>query len=99
MGGEMRQTRRRFVGGAAVLGAGAMMPWPALAQTHPTRQSLATFSRDPARVASLRRGVAVMKARCQMRKSAELWPKCGHLFQKRCASTRATPGSRASASA
>jgi Common central domain of tyrosinase len=60
----MRQTRRGFVGGAAALGAGAMVPWSAaLAQTHPTRQSLSSFSRDPTRVASLRRGVAVMKAR------------------------------------
>jgi hypothetical protein len=40
-----------------------MVPWAAMAQTHPTRQSLASFSRDPAKVASLRRGVAVMKAR------------------------------------
>lgn len=60
----MRQTRRGFVGGAAALGAGAMLPWTAaLAQTHPTRQSLSSFSRDPAKVASLRRGVAAMKAR------------------------------------
>ena len=60
----MRQTRRGFVGGAAVLGAGAMLPWAeALAQTHPTRQSLTSFSRDPVKVASLRRGVAAMKAR------------------------------------
>ena len=50
------------MGGAAALGA--MLPWTAaLAQTHPTRQSLASFSRDPAKVASLRRGVAAMKAR------------------------------------
>src|SRR5271154_2997332 len=55
-GGTMRQTRRGFVGGAAVLGAGAMLPWSAaMAQTHPTRQSLSTFTRDSARVASLRR--------------------------------------------
>jgi hypothetical protein len=41
-----------------------MLPWAsALAQTHPTRQSLTSFSRDPAKVASLRRGVAAMKAR------------------------------------
>ena len=41
-----------------------MLPWAeALAQTHPTRQSLASFSRDPAKVASLRKGVAAMKAR------------------------------------
>lgn len=60
----MRQTRRGFVGGAAALGAGAMLPWSAaLAQTHPTRQSLSSFSRDPAKVASLRKGVAAMKAR------------------------------------
>jgi len=59
----MRPTRRNFVGGAAALGAGAMLPWAAQAQVHPTRQSLASFSRDPARVASLRRGVAVMRAR------------------------------------
>ena len=60
----MRQTRRGFVGGAAALGAGAMLPWAeALAQTRPVRQSLASFSRDPAKVASLRRGVAAMKAR------------------------------------
>jgi hypothetical protein len=52
------------VGGAAALGAGAMLPWTeALAQTHPTRQSLASFARDPAKVASLRQGVAAMKAR------------------------------------
>ena len=59
----MGTTRRNFVGGAAALGAGAMWPWTAEAQVHPTRQSLASFSRDAAKVASLRRGVAVMKAR------------------------------------
>ena len=58
----MKQTRRGFVGGAAALGA--ILPWTtALAQAHPTRQSLTSFSRDPAKAASLRRGVAAMKAR------------------------------------
>ncbi|HKD21020.1 MAG TPA: tyrosinase family protein [Rhizomicrobium sp.] len=64
----MKQTRRGFVGGAAAIGAGsllpAMLPWAkALAQGHPTRQSLAEFSKDPTKVAALRRGVGVMKAR------------------------------------
>jgi hypothetical protein len=41
-----------------------MLPWTAAsAQTRPTRQSLTSFSRDSTKVASLRRGVAAMKAR------------------------------------
>jgi hypothetical protein len=41
-----------------------MLPWAkAFGQAHPTRQSLAEFSKDPTKVAALRRGVGVMKAR------------------------------------
>lgn len=54
----MRQTRRQFVGTAiAALAASGVRAAPA-----PARQSLATFSRDPAKVEALRRGVAAMKA-------------------------------------
>lgn len=59
----MRLTRRHFVGSAAALGAAAAIPWPARAQSHPVRRSLGEFTRDPFAVASLRKGIAAMKAR------------------------------------
>jgi hypothetical protein len=51
------------MGGAAAFGVAAGLPLRAWAQPGPVRQSLSAFSRDPGRVASLRRGVAVMKSR------------------------------------
>lgn len=61
----MKITRRRVVGQAGALGAVlAMGGGPALAlPVSPVRMSLSDFARDSARVNSLRRGVAVMKAR------------------------------------
>ena len=56
----------RFValGGAAALTlAFATAAWEPAAAAAPVRVSLEQFARDPARVASLKRGVAVMKAR------------------------------------
>jgi hypothetical protein len=56
----MRQTRREFVGTTlAVLMAGSAT---ASIPPGPVRQSLTAFSADPAKVASLRKGVAAMKA-------------------------------------
>jgi hypothetical protein len=60
----MGQTRRQFVMGAtalSVLAAGGGMLARATGGG-PVRQSLGAFSADPARVASLRKGVAAMKA-------------------------------------
>lgn len=61
----MKITRRAVVGRAGALGALlAMGGGPALGQSRaPVRMSLTEFVRDPVRVESLRRGVAVMKAR------------------------------------
>jgi hypothetical protein len=61
----MNQSRREFAGSVAALGilAAAGAP-PALAQAnHAVRVPLSEFSRDAVRVASLRKGVAVMKGR------------------------------------
>ncbi len=59
----MRQTRRQFIGTAAAIGALSLGGLAAQgAAAGPVRQSLTAFSADPARVASLRRGVAAMKA-------------------------------------
>ncbi len=59
----MRQTRRQFVGAAAAIGGASLLPWSAMAASGPTRISLTEFSKDAVRVASLRKGVAAMKAR------------------------------------
>jgi hypothetical protein len=61
----MEQTRREFAGTVAALGAlVATGASPAIgAAAAPVRISLAAFAKDPVRVASLRRGVATMKAR------------------------------------
>lgn len=61
MGQGMRQTRRQFVGTAAALAALSLASARA-ASAGPVRMSLAAFCADPARVASLRKGVAAMKA-------------------------------------
>src|SRR5579871_6907295 len=58
----MRQTRRMFLGAAAAMGALAATGVRAAAQTSTVRLSLAAFSADAAKVASLRRGIAAMKA-------------------------------------
>src|SRR5258707_13530770 len=58
----MRQTRRQFAGTAAAIAALSVSGARAAAPPGPLRQSLAAFSADPARVASLRKGVAAMKA-------------------------------------
>jgi hypothetical protein len=61
----MVQTRRQFVRRVAAAGAVASfgLPEAVRAQARPVRVSLAEFSADRRKVASLRRGVAVMKAR------------------------------------
>src|ERR1700690_2151846 len=63
--GRMVQTRRQFVRRVAAAGAVASfgLPESVRAQARPVRVSLAEFSADKRKVASLRRGVAVMKAR------------------------------------
>ena len=58
----MRQTRRQFVGTAAAVAALSASGARAAAPPGPMRQSLAVFAADPARVASLRKAVAAMKA-------------------------------------
>jgi hypothetical protein len=62
----MRQTRRQFVGSAVAVGAVGLVAARAAipgAETGPPRLSLDAFAADPRRLASLRKGVAVMKAR------------------------------------
>ncbi len=61
----MKQTRREFVGTATALGvlAAAGTPPGFAAPAGPVRIPLAEFAKDPDRVASLRKGVAAMKAR------------------------------------
>jgi Common central domain of tyrosinase len=61
----MKFTRREIVGGAGAFGALASLgETVGFAQSaSPVRMSLTDFVKDPARVASLRKGVAVMKAR------------------------------------
>lgn len=58
----MRQTRRQFVGTAAAVSALSLAGARAATAPGPIRQSLTVFSADPARVASLRHGIAAMKA-------------------------------------
>ncbi|MEI9887837.1 MAG: tyrosinase family protein [Rhizomicrobium sp.] len=58
----MHQTRRQFVGTTAVLSAFALAGARAAVAPGPQRQSLAAFADDSARVASLRKGIAAMKA-------------------------------------
>jgi len=74
----MRQSRRQFVGtalGAAVL-AGANLP--AAAQSAPVRVSLSRFSRD--RLASLRKGVAAMKALPPSDRRSWFWWAATHAY-------------------
>ncbi|MEI9989281.1 MAG: tyrosinase family protein [Rhizomicrobium sp.] len=58
----MHQTRRQFIGTAATVAALSLGGARAAQPPGPARQSLTDFSADPDRVASLRRGVAAMKA-------------------------------------
>lgn len=58
----MQHTRRQFVGTAAALAALSAAPVRAATPPGPVRQSLTVFANDPAKVASLRKGVAAMKA-------------------------------------
>ena len=58
----MQQTRRVFIGTAAALGTLAATGVRAASPPPVTRMSLATFSQDAGKVASLRRGIAAMKA-------------------------------------
>ncbi|MBV9045164.1 MAG: tyrosinase family protein, partial [Alphaproteobacteria bacterium] len=60
----MRQTRREFVGTAALFGALAMSGTRGAAapRSGPPRMALPAFSADQKRVDSLRRGIAAMKA-------------------------------------
>jgi hypothetical protein len=60
----MLQTRRQFTGTVAAFSTLLLTGLPGRAATlaAPVRQSLTAFSGDPARVASLRRGIAAMKA-------------------------------------
>ncbi|MGD0866969.1 MAG: tyrosinase family protein [Rhizomicrobium sp.] len=61
----MKLTRREVVSRAGALGTvAALAAVPAFGQTtEPSRMSLTDFVKDPARIDSLRRGVATMKAR------------------------------------
>ncbi|HJW40681.1 MAG TPA: tyrosinase family protein [Rhizomicrobium sp.] len=58
----MRHTRRQFIVTAAALATLSARSTGAAPPVAPVRRSLVDFSSDPARVASLRNGVAAMKA-------------------------------------
>ena len=78
----MKQTRRNFVGTAAALGALATAAgWSSAgAATEPVRLSLAEFVKDPVRLASLRRGVAAMKALPPSDHRSWFWQAATHAY-------------------
>ncbi|GEM_PF-706332 len=79
----MAHTRRGFVGTAAALGALAgtgVTLRPAWAQAGPVRSTLGEFAKDEKKLASLRRGVAVMKARAPSDHRSWFWQAATHAY-------------------
>jgi hypothetical protein len=74
----MRQTRRQFVGTALGAIAATGVALPAMAATGPIRVSLAGF--EPRRLASLRRGVAAMKALPPSDHRSWFWQAATHAY-------------------